>query len=419
MLDEGIAAFLRQEARQRFWRYVQIETRSDPDSGRHPSSEGQWALAKVLSDELEQIGLADICLDPFCYVYATLPATEGVDAPALTFCAHMDTSPAVSGSGVKPVLHENYDGGIIRFADDPHLTLSPDDSPELTQYIGQSILTASGATLLGADDKAGLAEIMAALAAFKEFDSLAHPELRIVFTPDEEIGEGVDHIDLSRLGQFAYTMDGGHMGELENECFDAFEIKVTFKGHNIHPGYAKGRMVNAAAIAARFVAALPESQTPEHTEKREGFFHITGISGNESQAGTSMIIRDFEPNANQNRIELIQQLKRLFELRYSGLEITIDLKDQYNNMREVLSKHPEVTAKAAQAIQMAGIEPITKGIRGGTDGSRLSFMGLPTPNIFAGGLLFHSTKEWIAESALQKAAEVIVNLCGLWAGRLT
>lgn len=416
MLDEEMKAFLLSEAKARFLRYVQIDTQSDPESKKHPSSDGQWNLAKVLKQELEAVGLTDVVLDQHCYVYATRPGSAGVRAPAITLCAHLDTSPSVSGADVSPVIHENYGGDVIRFPLDEKLTLSPDDCPELSKFIGGNIITASGNTLLGADDKAGIAEIMAALAAFHKFDHLPHPELRIVFTPDEEIGEGADHIDMQRLGTYGYTIDGSQMGELEEECFDAFEVKLMLEGINVHPGYAKNRMVNAGAIAARLAAALPEFESPEHTAKREGFFHLTEIKGNESNAVIKIILRDFEQAKNLKRIELLKQLVRAFELRYPGLKIQMNLKDQYNNMQEVLKRSPQVVQKADQAIKTAGVDVIKKPIRGGTDGARLSFMGMPTPNIFAGGLMFHSKKEWIPEIALQKGAEVIVHLCGLWTG---
>jgi tripeptide aminopeptidase len=413
-LPPGVSGFLLADARRRFLDYVTIDTSADPDSGRHPSSPGQLTLARRLQTELEELRLAAVEVDPQGYVYATLPASAGVAAPALTFCAHLDTSPSVSGAGVRPVCHAAYDGGPISFPDDPHLRLTPEDSPELRHFIGQTIITASGRTLLGADDKAGIAGVMAALAAIRRFDGLRHPELRIVFTPDEEIGQGTDHIRLERLGGVGYTMDGGLMGELEAECFDAGEVTLVFHGHNIHPGYAKDRMVNAVAIAARFVAALPEAQTPEHTAGREGFIHVTDLRGNESTATLKMILRDFEAAGNAARLELILRLQAVFEQRWGGLRIERQHRPQYRNMREVLERHPLATQQAAEAIRRAGIEPRLKAIRGGTDGARLSFMGMPTPNIFAGGLLFHSRKEWIPEIALGKSAEVILHLCHLW-----
>ena len=417
MLTDEIRDFLLKEAKERFLRYVQIDTTSDEKSGKHPSTEGQWDLAKVLQVELEDLGLQDVELDECCYVYATLQASEGVTAPPITFCAHMDTSPSESGKNVKPIIHEQYDGGNITFPENPDLILSPQDSPQLKKFIGHNIITASGDTLLGADDKAGVAEIMAALAAFKRFKDLPHPELRIVFTPDEEIGEGTLNIKTKKLAKVGYTVDGGEMGELEDECFDAFRVKLLFHGLNVHPGEAKNKMVNAGAIAARFVSALPEYETPEHTELREGFFHLTKIKGSANSAELSLILRDFEKEKNSGRIEYLKLLIHVFELRYKGLTVELEIKDQYNNMQEILKKYPEVTEKAAKAIQTSGVELIRKAIRGGTDGAQLTFRGIPTPNIFTGGLLYHSKKEWIPDIALQKAAETIVYLCGFWAGK--
>ena len=411
MLNREIQDFLLQEAKTRFWRYVQINATSDEHSGKHPSTEGQRHLAQLLHDELEALNLQDVELDEWGYVYGTLLASEGVTGQPLTFCAHLDTSPSESGHNVKPVIHEQYDGGNITFPDDPNLILSPEDSPELQKFIGHNVITASGKTLLGADDKAGVAEIMAALAVFKAFPALRHPELRIVFTPDEEIGEGTLHINIEKLGKVGYTIDGGQMGELEDECFDALRVKLLFHGLNVHPGEAKNRMVNAGAIAARFVAALPESETPEHTELREGFFHLTGIKGAENSAELSFILRDFEIDHNIARIEYVRQLIRVFELRYTGLTIDLEIKEQYHNMKAIIEQHPEITEKAVKAIEAAGVKVIRKAIRGGTDGARLTFQGIPTPNIFTGGLLYHSKKEWIPEIALQKAAETMVYLC--------
>ncbi len=414
MIDDTIAAFLRQDAGARFLRYVQINTTSDEKSGTHPSSSVQWNLARRLEIELGELGLNQILVDDACYVYATLPASEGGAAVPITFCAHLDPSPSESGADVKPIRHANYDGGALTFPDNPELTLSPTDSPELRDCIGHTIITAAGTTLLGADDKAGIAEIMAALAAFREFPQLRHPELRIVFTPDEEIGEGADGITMEALGTYGYTMDGGDIGELENECFDAMRATLVFHGHNVHPGKAKNRMRNAAAIAARFLTALPEYDTPEHTELREGFWHLTEIQGHENRALFSIIIRDFEHARNEQRVQLLRDLITAFETQYPGLRIELDIKKQYQNMHDVLQHHPEVTQKAAEAIRLAGLTVKTNAIRGGTDGARLSFKGMPTPNIFSGGMLVHSKKEWISELALQKAAEVILHLCRLW-----
>lgn len=414
MIKSEVRAFLLKEAKERFLRYVQIDTPSDPESSSHPSSVHQFELARLLKAELSRLGLADVALDDHGYVYATLPASPDSQGPPITLCSHLDTSPAEKGTGVKPVIHENYQGGDIHFPANPKLELNPELSPALLHFVGQNIITADGRTLLGADDKAGLAEIMAALAALQQFE-LLHPELRIVFTPDEEIGQGADLIDMERTGEFGYTIDGGMLGELEQECFDAWVARLVFHGKNIHPGYAKGKLINAGAIAARFVAALPEDQTPEHTEKREGFYHLTDFQGTENSARAQFILRDFDKANNEIRVEVLKKLVHLFELRYPGLRIDLSLKEQYKNMHEVLVNYPKVTTYARQAVEAAGLSVIEKPIRGGTDGARFSFMGMPTPNIFTGGLMFHSKTEWIPEIALQKAAEVILHLCRLWA----
>jgi tripeptide aminopeptidase len=414
-LDEQTLAGLQEAALARFLRYVAIDTRADPDSGRHPSSAGQLTLARLMAEELAAMRRIQTELDDHGYLYVTVPARHSESSISLTFCAHFDTSPAVSGTDVKPIVRAAYDGGALRFPDDPDLLLTPRDAPALKRFVGQDIVTASGQTLLGADDKAGLAAIMTALAALEDLPDWPHPQLQIVFTPDEEIGQGADLIRADRLGDVGYTIDGGEMGELEAECFHALKAVLVFKGLNVHPGYAKGCMVNAAAIAARLAADLPAWETPEHTEGREGFFHLTRIRGDESLASLELILRDFDPSANLQRHGQLERLADVYRLRYPGLGLDLAVSEQYRNMKEVLDQHPAVIQIARQAIADAGITVIDKSIRGGTDGARLSFMGMPTPNLFAGGHLFHSRKEWIPVSALQKSAEVILNLCRLWA----
>ena len=407
--------FVRSRVIARFLRYCAIDTTAEPTSDSHPSSQGQLALGALLKDELHQLGLPTVEHDAHGYVYAALPGRRSRSPLALTFCAHLDTSPSVSGNQVRPVVHAAYDGGTIPFEDDPALFLTPEDSPELTKFTGEDIITAAGKTLLGADDKAGLAAIMTALEALGHFDHWAHPELKIVFTPDEEIGRGTDHIRRERLGDVGYTIDGGEMGELETECFHALRAVLTFRGMNVHPGYAKNRMVNAGKLAAHFVAQLPASEAPEHTEGREGFFHVTTLSGNESRATAEMILRDFDAEGNHRRAKLLRQMGRSFETAYPGLTIAVQVGEQYRNMKEVLDHYPLVRRKAQEAIQATGLEVITKSIRGGTDGAQLCFMGLPTPNLFTGGLLSHSRKEWIPAIALVKSTQVILELCRLWA----
>jgi len=414
MLDKGITEFLREDAYQRFVRYVKIDTRSGINPEQILSSPGQWDLAKLLTQELQDLGLQNVELDEWGYVYAVLPASPQATGVPISFLAHMDTSPDEPGDQVVPLLRKNYDGGGLLFPDNPGLKLDPTDSPALLSYLGEDIITASGSTLLGADDKAGIAEIMASLAAFIQFPQLLHPEIRICFTPDEEVGSGTAKINLSKLGKVAYTLDGGEMGELEDECFDAHSAKVVFHGRNVHPGYAKGMMINAAAIATRFAAALPEQESPENTKERDGFFHLAEMKGDETEATLFYILRDFEVAKNQRRIDLLQLMKQQFELRYPGLSMELIIKDSYKNMKEILVTYPEVIAKAETALRMAELPVLRTSIRGGTDGARLCFMGLPTPNLFAGGNLFHSKREWIPVRALQKAAEVVIYLSDLW-----
>ncbi|MGA7827023.1 MAG: peptidase T [Geobacteraceae bacterium] len=417
MRDNTLLEFLRHEVVDRFCRYVKINTASCEESTSSPSTSAQLDLARLLRSELLVLGLAAVTLDEFGYVYATLPATPGITAEPLSLLAHMDTSPAESGENVAPLLREKYDGKALTFPADPSLVLSPEDSPELLQFTGETIITASGNTLLGADNKAGIAEIMSVLAAFSHFPELCHPELRILFTPDEEVGRGTEHVAVKKLGQVGYTVDGGMVGEVDVECFHALRVVIEFSGMNVHPGYAKNRMINAGQVAARFAAALPEHETPEHTDAREGFFHLTGLEGDESRATLKYILRDFDGELNRRRVEQLELLKETYLLRYPGLGIVFSVTEQYRNMGEILNQHPDLVALAEEAMTMAGVEPVRKSVRGGTDGARLCFMGLPTPNLFTGGMLFHSKKEWIAVPAMQKACEVLVNLCALYTRR--
>jgi len=407
--------YVRPRVVERFLRYVALDPTADPMSDRQPSSPGQLELGALLADELRQLGLDQVEHDPHGYVYARLSGRDTHSPMSLTFCAHLDTSPSVPGAHVHPVVHRRYDGGAIRFADDPDLHLSPEVSPELLKFRGEDIITASGQTLLGADDKAGLAAIMTALEALREDPQWPHPELRIVFTPDEEIGRGTAHIRRNRLGDVGYTIDGGEMGELETECFHALKAALTFEGLNVHPGYAKNQMVNAGKLAARFVADLPEAEAPEHTEGREGFFHVTALSGNESRAKVEILLRDFEADRNRRRETWLRQMRAAFETASPGLRIDLQITEQYRNMKDVLDRYPEVRRKARDAMRAAGVDVVAKAIRGGTDGAQLCFLGVPTPNLFAGGLLFHSRKEWIPVIALAKSTQVIMELCRLWA----
>jgi tripeptide aminopeptidase len=320
----------------------------------------------------------------------------------------------VSGENVKPIIHRNYDGSIIKFPLDSDLTIDPKEVPELQIAVGENIITASGDTLLGADDKAGIAEIMAALSAFKKFPELPHGEIRICFNPDEEVGGGMAKVKTEKLGKYCYTIDGGKPGELETECFDAYMASYKFKGLNVHPGYAKDKMINAVNIVGRYLADLPEYEAPEHTSGREGFFHPMEVNGNTELCTFRMIIRDFQNSRNLKRIDFLKKLNDTYEIRYSGLKIEMEIKHQYENMLEVLNKYPEVEGKARQALEMTGLTLSKTAIRGGTDGSRLCQMGIPTPNLFAGGILIHSKKEFILESSLWKSAETIIHLAELW-----
>jgi tripeptide aminopeptidase len=416
-LPDKITSFLDNEVLTRFLRYVQVYTTSDEAGTTTPSTQRQFDLGKILEKECKELGLKDVVLDEFCYLYATLPASAGVKGTPFGLVAHVDTSPAVSGEHVKPFMHKNYDGSSLTFPDDPNLKVTVEDSPELKEFVGDTIITGSGMTLLGADDKAGVAEIMAAVATMVKFPELKHGEIRICFTPDEEIGMGTAKISLEKLPTYCYTVDGGEPGELEAECFDAWGATVTLKGVSVHPGYAKNKMINAATVLARFLAALPEYETPEHTELREGFFHITGISGSEEEATAKMIIRDFLVPHNEHRMEHLKRLKEYFEFRYPNLKIELELKHQYQNMWTVMEKFPEAVDLARTAMEQAGIPVKLKAIRGGTDGSKLSLMEHPTPNLFAGGMLFHSRKEWVAKSSLSKAATTLVLLAEQWANK--
>ncbi len=414
-LKQEIKDFLLKDANERFLRYVKVHTTSEEDVDKTPSTERQFDLAKMLKAELEELGLKDVELDEHCYTYATLPSNIDKEVQLVGFIAHVDTSNAVSGENVKPRIIRNYDGSEITFPEDPELKITFNDVPELKEMVGENIITASGDTLLGADDKAGIAEIMAAMAAFKKYPELKHGEIRVCFTPDEEVGMGTAKIDLKKIPEYCYTVDGSVPGELEFECFDAYMASFTFKGINVHPGFSKDRMVNAVNIAAHYLADLPEWESPEHTEKREGFYHPMDISGTPEKTTFKMIIRDFENAKNQKRIQFLEKLNAVYEARYPGLKIEMNVKHQYENMVQVLNKHPRSLDLARKAIKQAGLQVISTAIRGGTDGARLSLMGHPTPNLFAGGMLFHSRKEFIAESSLGKAAEVVLNLGMLYA----
>lgn len=414
-LTKEIQEFLLNNALERFLRYVKIWTTSDEKSDSIPSTKNQLELGKILVEELKKLNLEDVVHDDFGFIYGYLPPSQGCEnTKTIGLIAHLDTSPAVSGKDVKPVIHKNYNGTEIRFAQNSKLSLTINDSPNLEGYIGLDIITSQGDTLLGADDKAGIAEIVTTLAAWKKFPELKHSPIKICFTPDEEIIRGIHKTDKEKLPEVCYTVDGSKMGELEIECFDAWRAIIKFKGLNVHPGYAKNLMINAIHIACRFLSELPEAETPEHTEEREGFFHVNKLQGTSEKANATLIIRDFELKNNQRRTDYLKNLKKLYELRYPGLKIELDFLHQYKNMLKYLEKDKIVIDLAKKAIELAGLEVKLHSIRGGTDGTILSEKGIPTPNIFTGGELFHSRKEYIPTLALQKAAEVLIYLGYLW-----
>ena len=404
-------------ALERFLRYVTIDTAADDSSKTSPSTPGQLQLMRLLCEELRDLGLDDVVLDQHGYVMATVPATSPkADVPTIGFIAHVDTSPEVSGKGVRPIVHRGYDGSDIVLPDDPSMILRTSENPALAERIGDDIVTASGTTLLGADDKAGVAVIMAAAEHLVRHPEIPHGVIRIAFTPDEEIGRGADHFDVPRFGALcAYTLDGGSRGELEHASFSADLFTVTFIGFNTHPGFAKGRMVNAIRAAADFVASLPHTEmTPETTEGDDGFVHPYDMQAAVDRTTVKVLIRDFMTGELGTKRAMLEHLAREAAGRHPGCRVETNVTEQYRNMGEVLARHPQVVEHARTAMRRAGVEPIERPIRGGTDGSRLSFMGLPTPNLFAGEHNFHSRVEWVSAQDMDKAVEVIVQLCGVW-----
>ena len=395
----------------RFLRYVAIDTRSAEDSTTCPSTPGQLVLLRLLADELRALGLSDVELDGNGYLFATVPATAVGPIPVIGLLAHVDTSPEMSGTGVRPIVHRAWDGRDIVLPDDPSAVLRASEQPELASQIGHDIITASGTTLLGADDKAGVAAIMAAVEHLVSHPEIPHGAIRIGFTPDEEIGRGADRFDVARFGaECAYTLDGGQCGELEIESFSADAMRVTFVGFNTHPGYAKGRMVNAIKAAARFIDRFPrDGLSPETTEQYEGYVHPYQMDASVDRTSVRVLIRDFETARLAEKEALVERLARQVATE-TGTRVEIEIQTSYRNMREVLDRHPEVVERAREAIRRAGLTPKEKPIRGGTDGSRLSFMGLPTPNLFAGEHNFHSRLEWTSRQDLEKAVETIVQL---------
>ncbi|ADB38445.1 peptidase T [Spirosoma linguale] len=405
---------------ERFLRYVQIDTQSDPQSTRNPSTEKQKDLSRVLVQELLDLGVSDAEMDEWGYVYATIPAnSDKPNVPTICFCSHVDTSPDVTGAGVKPIIHRQWNGDDIILPDDPTQLIRVADHPDLTSQVGNDIITASGTTLLGADNKAGLAEIMAATEYLVAHPDIKHGRIRLLFTPDEEVGRGTEKVDIAKLGaDFGYTIDGESLGTLEDETFSADAVKITIQGVSTHPGFAKGKLENALKIAADVLAVLPkDALSPETTEEKEGFVHPTRLEGNQDKAVLEFIIRDFtEAGLHEKETYLQNQLNDVLA-NYPGSSAQFVVKEQYRNMKDVLDQHPAVVDNALEAIQRAGLSAKRRSIRGGTDGSRLSFMGLPCPNIFAGEHAFHSRQEWVSVQDMQKAVEVIVNVAQVWEER--
>ncbi len=403
-------------AKERFLQYVTIDTQSDPDSPSQPSTEKQKNLGKVLVEELLAMGISDAHLDEHGYVYATIPANTDKKVPVICFCSHMDTSPDCSGEGVKPIIHANYKGQDLVLPDDHTVVIRMNEHPDLKDQIGKDIITASGTTLLGADNKAGLAAIMDATHILLNNKQLKHGKIRILFTPDEEIGRGVDKVDMKKLGaKFGYTIDGETAGSIENETFSADGAVITIHGISAHPGFAKGKMENALKIAARIVAKFPDKLSPEHTEGMEGFIHPVHFEGNIEKATIKLILRDFTEAGLKRHAKTLQRIVDAVIKPFPNSRAEVKISEQYRNMGKVLRRHPQVVENALEALKRAGFpNPIQSSIRGGTDGSRLSFMGLPCPNIFAGEHAFHSKQEWVSVQDMEKAAETIVHLAQIW-----
>jgi tripeptide aminopeptidase len=403
---------------ERFLRYVVIDTQSDPASPTCPSTEKQKNLGRLLAGELREIGLPDAHLDEYGYVYATLPANTGKRVPVICFCSHMDTSPDCSGANVKPQIVRNYQGGDIVLAADPSQVIRFKEHPALANQIGHDIVTTDGTTLLGADNKAGIAEIMDAVHFLKNNPHIKHGTIKILFTPDEEIGRGVDKADLKKLGaDFAYTIDGESAGQIEDETFSADAATIVIEGVSAHPGFAKGKMEHAIKIAATIVERLPKNQSPETTEGRDGFLHPIAIGGTLETATLGLIVRDFTEHGLREKEALLETIIQGVMKNYPRSTYRLDIKPQYRNMKEVIDRHPAIVEYAVEAVRRAGLTPVKTAIRGGTDGSRLSFMGLPCPNIFAGEHAFHSRLEWVSRQDMEKAVQTIVHLAMIWEER--
>lgn len=403
------------ELKERFLKYVAIDTQSSEESETFPSTDKQWTLLNLLVEEMKALGLTEVSIDKYGYAMGTIPASEGCgNAPVIGFLAHVDTSPDMSGENVRPRIIDNYDGSNIVLNN--ALTMRVADFPELKNFVGHTLIHTDGTTLLGADDKAGVAEIMTAAEYLLAHPEIRHGKIRIGFTPDEEIGRGVDFFDVKAFGaDFAYTMDGGYEGELEYENFNAASAKIAIQGRNVHPGYAKNKMINAIEVACELNSLIPATERPQYTEGYEGFYHCVGLNGTVEQATISYIIRDHDADKFEQKKVWMWSVVDLLKKKYGEQVLTLTLKDQYYNMRKMVEPHPQVIELAKRAMTEADVAPIVRPIRGGTDGARLSFMGLPCPNIFAGGMNFHGKFEYCSLDSMQRAMQVIVNLARLWA----
>ncbi len=403
------------DLKDRFLKYVSFDTQSDEMSETFPSTEKQKVLLKYLVEEMKSLGLTEVEMDEHSYAMGTIPATPGYeDRPVIGFIAHVDTSPDMSGANIKPQIIENYDGKDIRLNENLMMTVK--DFPELSAFKGHTLITTDGTTLLGADDKAGVAEIMTAAEYLMAHPEIKHGKIRIGFTPDEEVGRGVDYFNVEKFGaKFAYTIDGGFEGELEYENFNAASAKVAIQGRNVHPGYAKDKMINALQVAAEVNSLLPAWERPEHTDGYEGFYHLVGLNGSVENAEISYIIRDHIRDKFEAKKQFMMKVVELLTQKYGEGVLTLTLKDQYYNMREMVEPHPEVIDKAFKAMEQAGVTPIVRPIRGGTDGARLSYMGLPCPNLFTGGMNFHGKFEYCSLDTMRRAQQTILNLIQLWA----
>lgn len=400
----------------RFIRYAQIDTQSNAENNTVPSTEKQKVLSRLLVEELLQMGYGDAHMDQYGYVYATIPSNTEKEVPTICFCSHVDTAPASSGTNVKPILHERYDGSDIVLPDDPTQVLTIEKYPYLKNHIGQDVITASGLTLLGADDKSGVAIIMQLAQYLKDNPNIPHGNIKILFTPDEEIGRGADYVDMEKLGaQFGYTLDGGDCGDYEDETFSADGAVLTINGVSAHPGDAKGKMVNALKLTSEILAQIPQNLSPEHTSGRQGFMHPDEIHGTTESVKIEWIFRDFDTAKLTEQKAILENIVQQVLAQYPTASYKLEVVEQYRNMHDILIQYPQIREKTIRAYELVGLTPKIEPIRGGTDGSRLSFMGLPCPNIFTGMQAIHSKHEWIGVSDMEKALEVLVHLVQLWA----